>query len=418
MRLSTLLFLFQVHPHALIKVVTVPRFVEPEVKKSTVFLRIKDSKSPPLENITSCMWIASELESHGSVWSTGNPHFRTYLSKSRRYVTINGVASRFEYPPHYKFSPEKWIFHCFSLHGGTKNLQVFFDGEKVLERSLETALSDFGIKENFLMNDTFADAYSFAGEFSDLNIWSTVLTSEDISQLYDCKKILNAPDILDWTNVEFDMHPNITIVNRAIHPCHEKDNLDHHLLVIPTKVSMDDKYEALRTCDAFGGLISLPQSKEQLLELGGELKKHLDICRASYWVPIFKGKTENEWFDENHLPAEYSRWQKGQPNGFQYETCAGISRVGTDEVAYFDTLCDRVHCLYCEVVDFKPFLLKGLSNQQSLVIDRQYVFRPLIVKNGWPVWIGFTSSIISWNASSKIWQISNRFTGDILASMC
>ena len=93
------------------------------------------------------------------------------------------------------------------------------------------------------------------------------------------------------------MSPNITVVNRLIHPCYEKDNLDHHLLVIPTKVSMDDKHEALRTCDAFGGLITLPQSKEQLLELGGELEKHLDACRPVYWVPIFKCKTENEWFD-------------------------------------------------------------------------------------------------------------------------
>ena len=70
------------------------------------------------------------------------------------------------------------MFFCFSYNNVNKEVKVFINGKQVMQKIIETHLDSFEISENFLETEKFGNAYQFSGKFSDLNIWSTILSVE------------------------------------------------------------------------------------------------------------------------------------------------------------------------------------------------------------------------------------------------
>ena len=64
----------------------------------------------------------------------------------------------FQLPGDFVFIPERWTFFCFSFDNSKKELKVYFNGEKLLQKIIKKHLEDFEIEKNFLENERFGNA--------------------------------------------------------------------------------------------------------------------------------------------------------------------------------------------------------------------------------------------------------------------
>ena len=62
---------------------------------------------------------------------------------------------------------------------------------------------DFELPQDFLKNLQIGKASKFAGELSELNIWSKALAYDEIKDLYDCKDISEKQDVLNLNDDRF-----------------------------------------------------------------------------------------------------------------------------------------------------------------------------------------------------------------------
>ena len=144
--------------------------------------------------------------------SSDNRFFGTTFRSGVLYFYIGSFSrTRIIVPEHISFTPEKWRFLCFSFDNIEKVLMVYLDSEKITEKTIDNGLENFEIESDFLKGEKFAKAKKFASKISDLNVWSKILTQEEIIDMYSCKDSLVAPDVLDWDTAEFDLGPNVTL---------------------------------------------------------------------------------------------------------------------------------------------------------------------------------------------------------------
>ena len=224
-----------------IKVIVTPKFQEGPTP-SSAFTRIKNVSSPALVSISSCCWSALDLEDIGSVWATRNTYFGNSFKSDAKYMYVGKIVNRFQLPADFVFIPERWTFFCFSFDNSKKLLNVYFNGEMVLKKIIKKHLENYEIKKNFLENEKFGNAYQFAGKYSDLNIWSTILSKETIRRLHDCEKDLKTlPDVLNWEFVELDLGTNITSKEEKDHPCIAKEKRKTNVIAYAVNTSMEPK---------------------------------------------------------------------------------------------------------------------------------------------------------------------------------
>ena len=223
-------------------------------------------------------------------------------------------------------------------------LKVYVNSEKIIEQVINKGLENFEIKNDFLKHEKFARAKEFAGQISDLNVWSNILKEQEIKELYSCREIVFAPDIVNWNGAEFELGPNITISERLEHPCLEKENEKSENIVYAVETSMEPKNSALRLCKALGGKMENPDNDSQLFSLGQSLSKVEEECPlGALWMPVFKDVTAN-WADEDGNAVDFTLWQAGQPNGGkEFEKCA-VGKFGKLGFAYWDINCAYKFC--------------------------------------------------------------------------
>ena len=344
--------------HLSVRILTTPTFDAGSAPPSS-FVTIKNSASPALTKISSCFWTSLYLEDLGYVWARTKSSFGFRFQRGRNYIFVDYVAIRYEIPSDFIFTPEKWIFFCFSFDNTNKELKLFLNSQKILDKIIEKHWDNFKIEKNFLQSAKFGDASKFAGKISDLNIWSTILNDEEVKKLYDCAEISKVADVLDWTVAEFDLGPNITLTEKEVHPCLEKGNGESNIFLYSVKSSMLQQRRTLRLCNSLGGIMESPKNEDEFNDLATRLRKlKKDTPCGAIWVPIFKGISEDKWLDVNMQAVGHLNWRRGQPNGGKdHEQCASITGIGKDVFGYIDTPCEFENCFYCKIGDFQHFHL-------------------------------------------------------------
>ena len=413
MKLNIFIVALCIEESILIKVLTTPKF-EKGKAPSDSFATLRNPSSPPLKQVSSCLWNSLNFESFAETWSSSNSFFGTAFWTGVAYLYIGPFSStRMTIPEHVSFTPEKWRFFCFSFDNIEKVLKVYIDSEKIMETTIDNGLDNFEIESDFLKGEKFASAKKFAGQISDLNVWSKILTQDEINDMYSCKDSLETPDVLDWETAEFDLGPNLTLTVREEHPCLEKENEKMENVIYNIELQMDPKSSTVRLCNALGGIMDPPKNASMVSSLEKALNKK-EEC-SGLWIPVFKDDYEN-WVDINGKNVNFTPWRQGQPNGGQnFEKCAGIL---SQKSSYFDLSCSYEFCFYCRIKDFIHFQLKGLcQTEKKNSIDNKYVFRPRNLIDGRPIWKGHSSSIINWNEVKQRWSISNRISKEVIATM-
>ena len=266
------------------------------------------------------------------------------------------------------------------------------------------------IDKDFLQFAKFGKVGRFAGQLTDLNIWSTILDGSEIRDLFSCKVLKEEPDILSWQSSNVISGSHIIVSEEKTHPCDKQT--ESEVMVYDVNVGMEPAMNVLRVCDALGGTMEPPSSKTELEIIAKKTKRVCNNCNK-IWIPIFKRGKEN-WVDQENEEALYLPWRKGQPNGGEYETC---TRMLTNRLAYYDVACAQAMMFYCKIKDFQVFQLRGMCPEKNgEIIDRKYVLRLENILNGRPAWRGFSSNSIQWNNNRTRWEITNTGGNKMIAS--
>ena len=203
------------------------------------------------------------------------------------------------------------------------------------------------INKDFLQHAKFGKVGRFAGQLTDLNIWSTILDGSDIRDLYLCQVLEKPPDIVDWQSSNVISGKYIVVSEETAHPCEKKT--ESGLTVYDVTIAMEPAKNILRVCAALGGTMEPPSSKADLEIIKEKVRKGCKGYCNRMWIPIFK-RTEEDWIDEKDEVALYLPWRKGQPNGGNYEMCAWMS---VSSLYYYDASCADENMFYCEIKDFQ-----------------------------------------------------------------
>ena len=133
-----------------------------------------------------------------------------------------------------------------------------------------------------------------------------------------------------------------------------------NIIAYSVNTTMEPKRRALRLCNSLGGTMEPPRNESELKDLGSKLALFSGFCPKYFWVPIFKGSSDESWLAANKQKVKFVRWRRGQPNGGNdYEKCAGIAGIGTEGIAYFDTNCGRENCFIVTLAIYNIFKLSS-----------------------------------------------------------
>ena len=205
MNIKIIILALCIQPHKFIKVLTTPKFAKGKAPSAS-FATLQNPSSPVLTKVSSCLWTSLYFEDFAATWSSDNRYFGTLFQPDVKYFYVGHLSIRLIFPEHFPFTPEKWMFFCFSFDNTIKMLKVYVDSEKIIEKIINKGLENFELNNDFLKHERFARAKEFAGQISDLNVWSKILNEQEVKELNSF-----APDIVNWNKAEFDLGPNITI---------------------------------------------------------------------------------------------------------------------------------------------------------------------------------------------------------------
>ena len=235
-----------------------------------------------------------------------------------------------------------------------KKLKVYLNSEKIFDKTIKNSLDSFVIDKNFLQKETFGKAGRFAGQLTDLNIWSRILSDSEIKTIYLCELLDEGPDVFDWKSSEFFPGRSIVVSEERPHPCIKNSDVESQTMIYDVELSMEPAMKPLRVCDSLGGRMDPLTS----IRNGEKLWENCKSCSGLWdwvWVPIFK-ESEEKWVDREKEVVQDISWTIGQPNVGDHKKCAAFYSETT--LIYIDTVCDNENKFYCKIKDFQVFLLK------------------------------------------------------------
>ena len=249
-------------------------------------------------------------------------------------------------PNNNSIMPYFWTFICFTFDSDADNIALYLNSDLIYSKSTRseqylvqnTSLSSFLI---LIGNYTEGmDNYGITG----LNVWSRVLTRNEVEDVFLCKENYKKSILLHWDNISMQVQPpndafKIEDLDNEEETC--KENKENHY-VIDVKASMGNSREAIRICNALDGTMSPFKSEKEL--------NQLEISEKEVWVPIFK---DNDiWKDAKNVQVSFLPWNRGGP--FEGKNC-----VLHYKTVYYATDCNSHRHFYCKMKSQIAFRLRG-----------------------------------------------------------
>ena len=253
-----------------------------------------------------------------------------------------------------------WESICVAFNSENQAVTVAFRGSIIFTDKQE--YPDRKLSSDFLKDIVLGERnsdFKFIGDITRVNIWSKVLDDEELENITNCgsSSFKETPDILHWDDVEVTVQGDIVgkVVNK--YPCTSASNNVHDVLMPAPAESM---YHAVQTCKVLGGKLYFPSKAEELEPFMKEISLKLaqSSCKSFVWSNFVKNEyagnnwtvyeSSNTW---RHPPFHYPGWMEfsvGQPNGREYEGCAGISLNPDKPNLIHDLQCSKKeYCYSC-----------------------------------------------------------------------
>ena len=310
----------------------------------------------------------------------------------------NDVGYFFFYP-NQTMIPNSWQHICLSV--SINSMKFVLNGEVVFNTPLNSVLNNFKETTLWLGGENKPEYMyrRFEGMITDAYLWNESLEMNDLVLITIANKSsesVGIESLFSWNKFKLDNTPSCV----EYQTLGEDDQLfqeNIHLLEA-LLIEHQATFEASRyLCKAFGGELFVPQNDYDLDKVSANIKES-NKCISSYFG--LKKKHDNKVVDLNGNDLSFSRWNKNEPNGKQYEKCINIYK----DARYNDINCFEETCFVCEMSRKHVFSLRGAI---PVGLDRHY----FLEMSGNETEIqGFKETECVWN---QTWYFGNQLKLDV-----
>ena len=176
-----------------------------------------------------------------------------YLSWDNKNVLLTIRNSQF----HFMHGPLPGVWHniCILNHCKNKNLKIVLDGEIALE-VMDIDCEKYQLDENIKIKGHF-------GSFTDFNIWSKVLSYDEI-HTWNVFDEMAVGDVVKWDDASVQLYDLVQedISNKELIAMFAENHM-YHILDIQAKKSFDDSIDM---CHNMGGELAVPTDNVKMSE--------------------------------------------------------------------------------------------------------------------------------------------------------
>ena len=195
------------------------------------------------------------------------------------------IENEYKFFPTWK--PDEWNIFCVTHSSSSGEFKMFinndlvFQYDNILFRKKEKEENVFLLNAfSYQKNDYI---FPFDGSITDLNIWSSIFSSEEVREWSDCKSE-NPADILSWENAEFKLYGDIqTIEVEKKEICLNKNS--KRFMAFNEKMNFID---SVKFCEKLGGEIAVAEDFETLKNIQNTLLdfRNLGICPTLLYTGV------------------------------------------------------------------------------------------------------------------------------------
>ena len=280
------------------------------------------------------------------------------------------------------YKHREWNHFCFTYSSITQigciyangiRLKAEWQGEfNVIESGESVMQTSFIVgQEPDEFNGGYDSAQLFNGEISELNVWNTKLSEEDVKAMANCSKVIRG-NIIPWEDNNFIF--NEVEVNR-----NEKNSVfcaeDKKLFIFPERRSFED---AKTMCNVFGGQLVVPESAGEEEDILNVLRIHRSSCLDSsnsfqddkaVWLGM--ERREQKWYVPNTAnelaPILYTNWNSSyctkEECGPADLSCPYLLKDGLWAFGLHWGTCSTTKlCTLCSFKEVPVFTLKGVCS--------------------------------------------------------
>ncbi|XP_071522701.1 uncharacterized protein [Panulirus ornatus] len=306
-----------------------------------------------------------------------------------------------------------WTHFCLTVDLASGNWSVFLNGKKHDSGSFPPDLEPLdggGVlvvgQEQDTLGGSFHQEQSFSGEFTELNIWRTVLDDDTIKQVALCE-VYTEGDALSWSRQSWQTLGGVSWVSRSRDiVC---DASTRRITFFPDRYTLT---QAIHLCQVVGGQVGVPTTTQENTWLYQTSVGRAFYCSGGHgssymWLGAHDSQQERQWVYFSGEPIRWEGpWRGAGPNGGTVENCL-VMLYDDFPGRWSDIACLDSHsfCTPCEFSERSTMYLRGRGVCDSSPFNRQYVLDGQ--SGGRPALSGFFHSDITWDAKAEAWVIAS-----------
>jgi len=383
--------------------------------------------NPPSTNfsdVSFCVWVKLDTLKRNPVLAfdlNETSGLGLALQEDYGFIKIKSVDLLFDFRT--PALPRRWRHFCVVYKEAGQSATVYQEGKLVFRRENLTVLDGVDFHPELLSHLSWGETETLKKtvrpqkELTLGRVWGRALQPEEVIQEATCSGGAAGP-LVDWpagAEVLQLLHRGagvLAVEKEGSCPLQWEDG-EQRLVGFSQRLKF---HEAGVKCKGLGGTQVTPTSVSDLEEMR-ESFPDIKKCSSNVFVPI---KRQNgRWEDLiSGRPAPFLSWKPGQPNGLHYQNCAEVKfDKETGEVSGFnDVNCNVTRrCFSCRLPPSQRFTLRGLCSDSGA--DTRFIGELEAGDENRPRWSGFCTSEISFSATGSVWQLKDRDTDKVLASV-
>ena len=243
------------------------------------------------------------------------------------------------------------------------------------------------------------------GDFGELHIWDSVLSSLSVKAYEECDQTKKG-NIFDWSKVTPILF-NVTVEEMELNIlC--TPNIPG-LTIIPQRATFDTTENL---CDRFGGVFPAFRSTNEKTKIIKQYNETESCKTTSYiWSAFTDKKVEGKFVDKDMKELDYADFNRGEPNGGEYENCGSIFFKSGMHV---DIGCWEKLCGGCLLNHLPKFELRGVFPKEYNY-DRIYYWTRNL-QHGKYIFEGIKHNKLVASADGH-WNMIDIYSGETLISL-
>ena len=315
-----------------------------------------------------------------------------------------GTSTSFSY--YSAWQPAQWNTFCVKASISGALLTVIINGEKMAESDRYSGYYQNIDRNILLMNNFNFGPNPFHGAVSDVNVWSRLLSEEEILAWSLCQRDIPG-HVLSWSEVMLDISPMLAVQQIEKSKICLKQNKGKKIVGFDLKKSFD---ETVEFCQRLGGNISVTRDGKTLEDIRLVFQESCapdSMIHSGYsdkevegrWVDVVRGESSS-WLQLH--------WAPDNPSNYTNRDCAFYNLTGR---SFLDGFCSELSCPVCQLPSTaNNFILRGVCLESP--VDTHFVMKTS------SEFLGYIQSRMLYSETKARWEIVNvRDSTEVLAYM-